>query len=172
MNAGARILVHDDGGTLELGAESAGARRELGAVAWSVLELIALTSVDVDGLRAVLSGLDPHTRARLGQRRKDRVPGFDLTFSAPKSVLWDSANPTRRPRSAPRTTPRSPAYSAGRNAKAADHAVASTATRPSRCPEQESNLHAPRGAGGFKPPASTVPPSGPGVRGGYAARAS
>ena len=33
----------------------------------------------------------------------------------------------------------------------------------SRCPERESNPHAPCGAGGFKPPASTVPPPGPGA---------
>ena len=33
----------------------------------------------------------------------------------------------------------------------------------SMCPERESNPHAPHGAGGFKPPASTVPPPGPGA---------
>jgi conjugative relaxase-like TrwC/TraI family protein len=41
-------------------------------------------------LRAVLRGRDPESGTPLGQVRKDRVPGFDLTFSAPKSVsvLW------------------------------------------------------------------------------------
>ena len=37
-------------------------------------------------LRAVLEGRDPVDGTRLIQARKDRVPGFDLTFSAPKSV--------------------------------------------------------------------------------------
>ena len=40
-------------------------------------------------LHAVLSGTDPRTLAALG-RANQRVPGFDLTFSAPKSVslVW------------------------------------------------------------------------------------
>jgi conjugative relaxase-like TrwC/TraI family protein len=43
---------------------------------------------DVD-LHSVLSGLDPRTLASL-VRSQQRVPGFDLTFSAPKSVslVW------------------------------------------------------------------------------------
>jgi conjugative relaxase-like TrwC/TraI family protein len=40
--------------------------------------------VDADDLHAVLSGHDPSTGTRLGQPH--RVPGFDLTFRAPKSV--------------------------------------------------------------------------------------
>ncbi len=42
--------------------------------------------VDAPGLRAVLEGRSPVDGTRLIQARKDRVPGFDLTFSAPKSV--------------------------------------------------------------------------------------
>ena len=42
--------------------------------------------VDAKVLRAVLEGRDPNDGVRLVQARKDRVPGFDLTFSAPKSV--------------------------------------------------------------------------------------
>ncbi|HEX7131685.1 MAG TPA: MobF family relaxase, partial [Iamia sp.] len=43
--------------------------------------------VDEDDLRAVLSGVDPRTGEDLGRRtRSDRVPGWDLCFSAPKSV--------------------------------------------------------------------------------------
>ncbi|MGH2991986.1 MAG: MobF family relaxase, partial [Solirubrobacterales bacterium] len=48
-------------------------------------------AVECDQLHAVLSGRDPRTDAPLLRLlRKDRVPGFDLTFSAPKSVsvLW------------------------------------------------------------------------------------
>jgi conjugative relaxase-like TrwC/TraI family protein len=44
-----------------------------------------------DQLHAVLSGQDPRSDAPLLRLlRKDRVPGFDVTFSAPKSVsvLW------------------------------------------------------------------------------------
>ena len=37
--------------------------------------------------------------------------------------------------------------------------------RSPRCPEEDSNLYAPEGTGGFKPPASAVPPPGRGVRG-------
>ena len=40
--------------------------------------------VSPDDLRAVLSGRDPSSGTRLGQPHK--VPGFDLTFRAPKSV--------------------------------------------------------------------------------------
>jgi conjugative relaxase-like TrwC/TraI family protein len=40
--------------------------------------------VSPDDLRAVLSGRDPTSGTRLGQPHK--VPGFDLTFRAPKSV--------------------------------------------------------------------------------------
>ncbi len=42
--------------------------------------------VDGDALRAVLDGADPLTRVPLGRIRSDHVPGFDLTFGAPKSV--------------------------------------------------------------------------------------
>jgi conjugative relaxase-like TrwC/TraI family protein len=47
--------------------------------------------VERDQLHAVLAGHDPRTgEALLRLLRKDRVPGFDVTFSAPKSVsvLW------------------------------------------------------------------------------------
>ncbi len=37
--------------------------------------------------------------------------------------------------------------------------------RDLECPEEDSNLYAPEGAGGFKPPASAVPPPGPGRSG-------
>ncbi len=42
--------------------------------------------VNGDDLRAVLEGRDPGTGVPLGRVRSDRVPGFDLTFRAPKSV--------------------------------------------------------------------------------------
>jgi conjugative relaxase-like TrwC/TraI family protein len=48
-------------------------------------------TVERDQLHAVLAGRDPRTdEALLRLLRKDRVPGFDVTFSAPKSVsvLW------------------------------------------------------------------------------------
>jgi conjugative relaxase-like TrwC/TraI family protein len=52
-------------------------------------------TVERDQLHAVLAGRDPRTGEALPQfLRKDRVPGFDVTFSAPKSVsvLWATAN--------------------------------------------------------------------------------
>jgi conjugative relaxase-like TrwC/TraI family protein len=42
--------------------------------------------VNGDDLRAALEGVDPTTGTALGRARSDRVPGFDLTFRAPKSV--------------------------------------------------------------------------------------
>src|SRR5581483_11464435 len=43
--------------------------------------------VDGDELRKILGGVDPRSDEPLGgHTRKDRVPGWDLTFSAPKSV--------------------------------------------------------------------------------------
>ena len=51
--------------------------------------------VERDQLHAVLAGRDPRTGETLQQfHRKDRVPGFDVTFSAPKSasVLWATAD--------------------------------------------------------------------------------
>ena len=50
-------------------------------------ETLALAGVvDGDALRAVLEGRDPDTGVPLGRVRSDHVPGFDLTFRAPKSV--------------------------------------------------------------------------------------
>jgi conjugative relaxase-like TrwC/TraI family protein len=47
-------------------------------------------TVDGDELRAVLSGVDPSTGQQLHAARNRKVPGWDLTFRAPKSVsiLW------------------------------------------------------------------------------------
>jgi conjugative relaxase-like TrwC/TraI family protein len=48
-------------------------------------------TIEREELHAVLAGRDPRTDAPLLRLlRKDRVPGFDVTFSAPKSVsvLW------------------------------------------------------------------------------------
>ena len=42
--------------------------------------------VDAESLAAVLGGRDPVDGVRLVRVRADRVPGFDLTFRAPKSV--------------------------------------------------------------------------------------
>lgn len=44
--------------------------------------------VEADALRAILSGNRPDNNSQLAQpaRGRSRVPGFDLTFSAPKSV--------------------------------------------------------------------------------------
>ncbi|MGH8939815.1 MAG: relaxase domain-containing protein, partial [Actinomycetes bacterium] len=43
--------------------------------------------IDGDALRAVLDGRRPGDgRSLLWVRREDRLPGFDLTFSAPKGV--------------------------------------------------------------------------------------
>jgi len=46
--------------------------------------------IDADTLREVLAGRDPSSGEPLSRARARRVPGFDLTFSAPKSVsvLW------------------------------------------------------------------------------------
>jgi hypothetical protein len=49
VNPGIRIVGHGDGVRLEIGSDSNAARRELGLVAWSVLELLALAGEDVDG---------------------------------------------------------------------------------------------------------------------------
>ncbi|MGQ0824115.1 MAG: MobF family relaxase [Actinomycetota bacterium] len=42
--------------------------------------------IEADQLRALLDGDDPISGVRLARTRKGRTPGFDLTFSAPKSV--------------------------------------------------------------------------------------
>jgi conjugative relaxase-like TrwC/TraI family protein len=43
-------------------------------------------AVEGEALHAVLEGLEPDSGARLDRARANRTPGFDLTFSAPKSV--------------------------------------------------------------------------------------
>lgn len=50
--------------------------------------------VEADELRAVLAGHDPTTGKRLARHPARKVPGFDLTFRAPKSVslLWGLGN--------------------------------------------------------------------------------
>ena len=52
--------------------------------------------VDPDDLRAVLLGVDPASGARLHHGTGRSVPGWDLTFRAPKSVsvLWGLSDPT------------------------------------------------------------------------------
>ncbi len=49
VNAGVHVLVGRDRVVLEVGVESDLARRELGPVAWSVLETLALAGEDCDG---------------------------------------------------------------------------------------------------------------------------
>ena len=46
--------------------------------------------VEAGQLRAVLAGTDPHSGRQLAGHPARRIPGFDLTFRAPKSVslLW------------------------------------------------------------------------------------
>jgi hypothetical protein len=70
VNTGIRIIVHDDTVGLEIGAESTVARRDLGAVAWSVLETLALTTEDVDGQRvATTNARDLALRLNIGKDR-------------------------------------------------------------------------------------------------------
>lgn len=71
--------------------------------------------VDADDLRALLDGDDPVSGARLARTRKGRTPGFDLTFSAPKSVsiLHALATPDISRRSVPPMIGRSERRSAG-----------------------------------------------------------
>ena len=55
--------------------------------------------VDADALAAVLDGRDPTTETRLRSSKGGRIPGFDLTFRAPKSVsvVFGLAAPTSLP---------------------------------------------------------------------------
>ena len=46
----------------------------------------AAGQVSADGLRRILEGQHPLTAEPLGRHAATRVPGFDVTFSAPKSV--------------------------------------------------------------------------------------
>ena len=52
--------------------------------------------VEEDELRHVLSGADPRTGERLARHPARKIPGFDLTFRAPKSVslLWALGDPS------------------------------------------------------------------------------
>ena len=71
--------------------------------------------VGADAFVRLLDGVDPSTELLLGRRYRDRsVRGFDLTFSAPKSVsvLAGVADDTSGPRCSPRTTLQSPRSSA------------------------------------------------------------
>ena len=71
MNAGIRIVV--DGGSVELAVDAASvdARRDLGVVAWSVLELVALAGADEGGVWvATTNARDLAGRLGVG---KDRV---------------------------------------------------------------------------------------------------
>ncbi len=64
--------------------EAAGRWTGVGASAFGVSG-----EVSPEQLRCVLAGVDPATgeqRTRPGTAKRPRVPGFDLTFSAPKSV--------------------------------------------------------------------------------------
>ena len=68
MNPGLRIVFRSDAAHLEVYANAEVARRELGAVAWSVLEVLALTSQAVDGRWvATTNARDIATRLGIGK---------------------------------------------------------------------------------------------------------
>ena len=70
MNSGLRIIVHGDVVTLEVGANSDRPRRELGAVTWSVLEVLALAGTEVDGRWvATTNARDLAARLGIGKNR-------------------------------------------------------------------------------------------------------
>ena len=72
-----------------------GAGEEPGQWAGTASEFLDLSGeVDAARLCRVLDGHDPNTGVWLTQIRKNRTPGYDLTFSAPKSVsvLFGLAN--------------------------------------------------------------------------------
>ncbi len=71
MNAGIRIVVHGDSTDLTIDGASVAARRELGVVAWSVLEVVALAGGDEDGAWVATTNVRD-LAARLGIG-KDRV---------------------------------------------------------------------------------------------------
>lgn len=54
--------------------------------------------VSKDDFEAALNGLDPRTGAPLTQFSKSHAPGWDMTFSAPKSVsvMWALSSPKER----------------------------------------------------------------------------
>lgn len=57
-------------------------------------------SVSKTGFGAALNGLDPKTGERLNQIGRSHAPGWDMTFSAPKSVsvMWALSPPAERAR--------------------------------------------------------------------------
>lgn len=71
MNAGIRIVVDGDSTDLMIDVASVAARRELGVVAWSVLEIVALAGQDEDGVWVATTNVRD-LAARLGVG-KDRV---------------------------------------------------------------------------------------------------
>jgi hypothetical protein len=70
VNAGIRIVIHGDGPRLEIDEASDVARRELGAVAWSVLETLALAGTEEDGVwSATTNARDLARRLDIGKDR-------------------------------------------------------------------------------------------------------
>ena len=70
MNTGIRLVRHGDSASLEVDTASLAARRELGVVAWSVLELLALAGSDEGGTWvAVTNSRDLGTRLGIGKDR-------------------------------------------------------------------------------------------------------
>jgi DNA-binding transcriptional ArsR family regulator len=71
VNTGIGIVVHGETVRLEITTDSDAARRELGVVAWSVLEVLALVGQDADRCWvATTNARDLATRLGIG---KDRV---------------------------------------------------------------------------------------------------
>ena len=71
MNAGIRIVVHGDSTELTIDPASVAARRELGVVAWSVLEVVALAGSGEGGAWVTTTNVrDLAERLGIG---KDRV---------------------------------------------------------------------------------------------------
>ena len=111
----------------------------------------AVGTVEREALVRVLEGCDPSSGRELVAPHARRVPGFDITFSAPKSVSMlfglgdESLQRTIRSATSPRSRTRSVTWSASRRRVGAG--------RGARCRSREAVLSRPRFGIGRRAPA-------------------
>jgi DNA-binding transcriptional ArsR family regulator len=96
VNAGIRIVVDGASTELAVDAASVAARRELGVVAWSVLEAVALTGGDEDGAWVATTNVRDLAE-RLGTG-KDRVAAALGVLRAAGLVVAHTSRETRTSR--------------------------------------------------------------------------
>jgi len=131
VNAGIRIVVHGDSTELTIDPASVAARRELGVVAWSVLEVVALAGSGEGGAWVTTTNVrDLAERLGIG---KDRVAAaLGVLCAAGLVVAHTNRDPSRSRFTASRYEVRLPVSRTSEHVASAPRPQPDVARRPTR----------------------------------------